>query len=63
MTDLIGLLLGFLDDLRFWKKKKKQRELEKEKGLPKKIILGLSAKLFIAAVIIILLLKLYKYLF
>ena len=62
MTDLIGLLLGFFDDLLFWKKKKKQRDLEKTKGLPKKIMLDSSVKFLIAAILIILLLKLYSYL-
>ena len=63
MTDLIGLLLGLFEDLKFWKKKKKRKKLEKEKNLPKKVMLDLSTKVFIGAVIIILLLKLYKYLF
>lgn len=62
MTDLIGLLLGLLEDLKFWKKRKKRRELEKEKNLPKKVMFDLSAKVLIAALIIIFLLKLYKYL-
>ena len=55
MIDLIGLLLGFFEDLKFWKKKKKE--------LPKKIMLDLSTKVFIIAIIIIVLLKLYKYFF
>lgn len=62
MTDLLGLLLGLFEDLKFWKKKKKSRELETVKGLPKKTMLDLSTKIFIVAVIIIILLKSYKYL-
>lgn len=62
MADLIGLILGLFEDLKFWKKKERRRKLEKENGLPKKIMLDSSAKIFIGGLIIILLIKLYKYL-
>lgn len=57
MTDLIGLILGFFEDLRFWKKNKKKKPNEK------KTVLEFPAKLFIIALIIIILLKLYGFLF
>lgn len=63
MTDLIGLILGLFDDLKFWKKKERRRKLEKENALPKNIMLDSSAKIFIGGLIVVLLIKLYNYLF
>ncbi|GAA4276536.1 type II secretion system protein GspG [Aquimarina mytili] len=52
MFDLIAELLLLFEELKFWKKKKKRRKLEKEKGLPKKTMIHPVTKvLFIGLVL------------
>ena len=47
MIDLIGEILLFIEDLKFWKKKKVRRKYEKENNLPEKLMIHPFLKFFL----------------
>ncbi|WP_025744103.1 type II secretion system protein GspG [Aquimarina pacifica] len=63
MFDLIAELLLLFEEFKFWKKKKKVRKLEKEKGLPKKTLIHPVTKFLIIGLILIFLFGIYLKIF
>lgn len=53
MFDLITELLLLFEELKFWKKKKKRRKLEKEQGLPKKTMISPTIQVLVIGLILI----------
>lgn len=49
-------ILVFLEDLKFWKKKRAQRKFEKENGLPKKIMINPTSFYYLSALAILIVL-------
>ncbi|AUC80782.1 hypothetical protein [Lacinutrix sp. Bg11-31] len=58
ILDLFITILDFFTEFKFWKKKKARRKLEKEKKLPKKVMIHPYLKLLLIFLIIILPIKL-----
>jgi uncharacterized membrane protein YvbJ len=59
MGDLIAEILILIEELKFWKKKKKRRKFEKEKNLPKKTMVNPTIKILVIGLILILVYRLY----
>lgn len=61
-AEILTELFLEIEDLKFWKKKKARRKLEKEKGLSKKLMIEPSTRYYITAVLMaIILLCIYLF--
>jgi len=57
MTDIISNILEIINDILFWKRKRKRRKFEKENNLPKKKMINPLTLIIIILFIILLVLK------
>lgn len=57
MTDIITVILEFINDILFWRRKKKRRKFEKENNLPKKRMINPLTQILIGLLVILLILK------
>ncbi len=60
MSELLINILSLIDDLFFWKRKKKLRKFEKEHNLPKKVIIQPMTLIIISLFGILILLKIFN---
>lgn len=60
MSELLINILSLIDDLLFWKRKKKLRKFEKEHNQPKKVIIQPMTLIIISLFGILILLKIFN---
>ncbi len=61
IATIIGEILFWIEDFRFWKKKRVRRKLEKEKNLPKKIMIYPAIKILGLGLVFIFFLRIVGY--
>lgn len=62
MLDIIGNILELVNDLLFWRRKKKRRKFEKENNLPKKTMINPLTQILIGLLSVLIILKIITFL-
>ncbi len=60
MLDLIAELLSIIDNISFWRRKKKRRKFEKENNLPKKRMVNPLTQIIIGLIVLVVIFRVLR---